>query len=803
MANKYSKYKLNPAVSNYVDPGSVKVNEILRERYDQNKGQKDLLDRTLASMSVLQGDQYLMENAKTGIRDQLSSIVSSGAYEDAGLLIQESITDLAGNKGVQAAQKSYENRQKELDFITKQRQAGVEILDFGKFKGAEHSSYTENEDGTYQTNVYQPLSESKLEYGEKMKGLFSNMKANSWGINSGDVGSAVNRMYGAYLNSREGGQDFRRLVELEYDENIPFEQRKEMAKRDIKNRLNAFASNHIHTKGVKPAKPSKYQTQQYGLFNQMMGKNSSVQKAGVTFDAGHQVSAMTGETTTLATMSSLIENIKNKDLKSARDVQINHRKIIDRLEINGHVTPDQAKVYREKNIELFDVMKSADFSQNKSLAIEAYIKYATTGVPIGDASTLDPYMKNAKQESLEFLKKGLPAAAGTSLGSKILRMPLVSKGIWAAGKGLAVGYAGYKLIEGGIGRAFDQRGNVRGFMNPESEDSFGSYLGLDTEMEDLMQNLSDVDQINRVFGLTGEDALTPQDTDLMKTIGAEYLKYMQTDGDMIDEIMDENGGGAVDYAVEMPDISTEYGKAGSKMLDYIMANGSITDYRVMEYPETSDEWKELTQDGKQVSTAKFISKGIIPPSLMYNTPTRLSAIRPGSGKEADRQMILEPKVAEGAYGLETLAGQFGKATGNLQYAVIENTQQMLQDVASPTINQTANAVMQSTMLIAQQAGLQEQPMIMQSYKYAMELVLHEMGKSYYPWKASFDKDYAAIATNVEYDPNTGELTGMDERQQADYQEVLDQRKFGTFEVQNGVNTLVSPGFVHRSDIKLR
>ena len=279
MANKYSKYKLNPAVSNYVDPGSVKVNEILRERYDQNKGQKDLLDRTLASMSVLQGDQYLMENAKTGIRDQLSSIVSSGAYEDAGLLIQESITDLAGNKGVQAAQKSYENRQKELDFITKQRQAGVEILDFGKFKGAEHSSYTENEDGTYQTNVYQPLSESKLEYGEKMKSLFSNMKANSWGINSGDVGSAVNRMYGAYLNSREGGQDFRRLVELEYDENIPFEQRKEMAKHDIKNRLNAFASNHIHTKGVKPAKPSKYQTEQYGLFNQMLGKNSSDPKS--------------------------------------------------------------------------------------------------------------------------------------------------------------------------------------------------------------------------------------------------------------------------------------------------------------------------------------------------------------------------------------------------------------------------------------------------------------------------------------------------------------------------------------------
>jgi len=40
MANKYSKYKLNPAVSNYVDPGSVKVNELLRARYDQTKRKK-------------------------------------------------------------------------------------------------------------------------------------------------------------------------------------------------------------------------------------------------------------------------------------------------------------------------------------------------------------------------------------------------------------------------------------------------------------------------------------------------------------------------------------------------------------------------------------------------------------------------------------------------------------------------------------------------------------------------------------------------------------------------------------------
>ena len=169
MANKYSKYQLRPAVSNYVDPGSVKVNEVLRARYDQNKAQKDLLDRTLAGINTLQGDQYIIENAKTDIRNKLSNIVASGAYEDAGLTIQETITDLAGNKGIQAAQMSYQNRQKELEFINQQRQAGIEVLDFGRFEGSSHNSYIQNEDGTYTTNIYQPLSEQKLAYDEKMK----------------------------------------------------------------------------------------------------------------------------------------------------------------------------------------------------------------------------------------------------------------------------------------------------------------------------------------------------------------------------------------------------------------------------------------------------------------------------------------------------------------------------------------------------------------------------------------------------------------------------------------------------------
>tara|TARA_R110002012_G_scaffold4248_4_gene19516 strand:+ start:11795 stop:14215 length:2421 start_codon:yes stop_codon:yes gene_type:complete len=806
MANKYSKYQLRPAVSNYVDPGSVKVNEILRERYDQNKAQKDLLDRTLSGINTLQGDQYIMENAKSDIRNKLSNIVSSGAYEDAGLIIQESITDLAGNKGVKAAQMSYENRQKELDFITKQRQQGIEILDFGKFKGEAHKSYMEDENGKFVTNVYQPLSEPKLEYDEKMKQLFSSMKSNTWGITDANADKHATRMYGAYINSKEGAQDFRRLVELEYDESIPFDKRKEMAEQEIRQRMQTFARAHVHTKVQNPGKASeKYRKDQQNLFAMMLGEKNTIQKSGVSLNIGNTPSLETGETTTLSMMSGSIEAIKNKDYKAAKDMQVHHRKIIDRLESSGLATKEQADLYRQNNISLFEVMKTQGFSEEKSTAIEAYIKYATTDVPFGDGSTLDPYMKESWNDIVNTGGKALGAGAAYGITSRLpgwlLNNKLGRGAVWSISKGVAAGYATAKVGEGLVGRLFDQRGNVRGWNNPENQESFGAkYLGLDTEMEDLMQNLTDVDHINRVFGLEGDNQLTTKDTDLIKTIGSKYLEYMQKEGDALDELIDTNGGGAVDYAVELPDLSTPEGAKGAKMLDDLLGRSTINNFRVYGMSEGSPEYEALTEDG--TSLTDFKGKGIIPPSLVYNTPLRLSVLRPGTKTNGgDQEVIFEPKIAEGAAGMKTIAGQYAKATGNLQYAVVENVQQMLQDITQPTLLETSNAMLQSTQLISDDVGLDSYELRMASYKHAMNLVLSEMPKSYGKWLNSFNTDYAANAANVEY--KDGQLSGMDERQTQMYREYLDRKTFGTFEKIDGQIVKTANGFVHRSDIKIR
>ena len=59
MANKYSNFKFEPYKSVYVDPQTTEIQKILRERWDQNRSKYDLLDNSLNSMQVGEGDQTI------------------------------------------------------------------------------------------------------------------------------------------------------------------------------------------------------------------------------------------------------------------------------------------------------------------------------------------------------------------------------------------------------------------------------------------------------------------------------------------------------------------------------------------------------------------------------------------------------------------------------------------------------------------------------------------------------------------------------------------------------------------------
>lgn len=216
MASKYSNYELKPYVSTYANPYSVEVNEVLRKRYDDNKASVDLIDKTLGSKQVLDGDRVHVEKAKGMVEEKFTKITNAGDYENATLVVDEVMVDLETNKGLQYAQQSYVNRQNELKYIQEANMQGFEMLDFGQFSVSGHQSYTQDEEsGAWEKNIYQPASEKQHAYDESIRGLIGNIRADSSGISQGKADRIAKNLLPGYLDSFVGDQHFRKLTQLE------------------------------------------------------------------------------------------------------------------------------------------------------------------------------------------------------------------------------------------------------------------------------------------------------------------------------------------------------------------------------------------------------------------------------------------------------------------------------------------------------------------------------------------------------------------------------------------------------------
>lgn len=255
MANKYSKYQIQPYVSMYVDPQKVAVAQILRGRYDENKKQADLLQRTVGGLDVLEGDKQLKQDAIDGVNTAFSDIASTGAYEYAGAAVTQQTTDFIGNEGLKAARQSYANWQDEQKINNQLRAQGKQIL-FNRVPVVVDGQVQYNEDGTvimqdaaqahqshYQdpttgemvTSVYQGNSEAQLDYAAKMQTLVADIatdpvKLKQAGLTQAEVDGylvsgthlgpekikkIVNGLKQVYMQSDEGIQQVRKLTQLD------------------------------------------------------------------------------------------------------------------------------------------------------------------------------------------------------------------------------------------------------------------------------------------------------------------------------------------------------------------------------------------------------------------------------------------------------------------------------------------------------------------------------------------------------------------------------------------------------------
>jgi hypothetical protein len=259
MANKYSRYELQPFPSLYVDNKQPEIAELLVNRYNQNKTSKDLIDRTLGQMELLDGDKGHLERVKGEVKGTLKDHISRGDWENSSLVVADAANMVATDAGLIASNRSMQNRQAEIAAVREARLNGISMLDFGASMRTTHQSYVYDENlKTYVTNIYEPLSETQLDYRtrkEKMVGNIPSSQGLTWaGISRGQTNKTANLLVEQYItDTNEGKQEFKKLVELDLPSTIPLEERAKMAKAQILEDFRQVAQQQEYNKVIAPA----------------------------------------------------------------------------------------------------------------------------------------------------------------------------------------------------------------------------------------------------------------------------------------------------------------------------------------------------------------------------------------------------------------------------------------------------------------------------------------------------------------------------------------------------------------------
>ena len=197
MANKYSKYQLQPYISQYVDPQRTKIAETLRSRYESNLAGHSGVTNAVSSIKVGAGDQHIKDDAVDQVSKDFESVIKNNNYEDAGLVVAQSQQNLMANEGLVTASQSYNNWENEQKVASEIKMKTGKNMLFGteyerdengvivrNEKGVakiinkfdKHQSYYQDENtGEMVKNVYQSTAQAQLQYSDKMQAIIENI----------------------------------------------------------------------------------------------------------------------------------------------------------------------------------------------------------------------------------------------------------------------------------------------------------------------------------------------------------------------------------------------------------------------------------------------------------------------------------------------------------------------------------------------------------------------------------------------------------------------------------------------------
>jgi hypothetical protein len=256
-----SKYdltnQLSPVQSTFVDPGLNTFKEAAltyRKTYDQNKDAYNLTKRVIAELELMPGDEKmgLKDEFGNNINQIFEDIISTGAYEDAELAVQNAVSYLTSDKTITQARKNAAEYKRDQLMIEQFGPSGV--LDFNKNLGETFTTVSDDGEGNKQINRYDSKMEAKEDQIAVMTNLVSGIASdgrpwssvigdylqygNSSGVSKSKVERIVNDLYEAYIQGKAGDQDKRSLGAINGLSD-------EGAKADIIRRMQAIASKQV------------------------------------------------------------------------------------------------------------------------------------------------------------------------------------------------------------------------------------------------------------------------------------------------------------------------------------------------------------------------------------------------------------------------------------------------------------------------------------------------------------------------------------------------------------------------------
>jgi hypothetical protein len=621
-------FEFKPYKSVFTPTGRPEVAQMLRQRYDENREQTDLVQQLLASIETRPGDSTLKDAAGDRINTELGGIIKSGRYELAGVALGNAKNILNTDPGLKAAQASYENRMADLKFLEEEGAKGPTI-DWGADDWATGVSYIEGEDGTMKENVYQRQATTMYDYGKEKRSMLKTISADWTGISPDKAALIAETLLSTYLGGTNaiGEQEFRYLMtktNLSEVENM--DERQTSAIEKIRGDFQALTLQYVHQKKSEDTQNLSKEIK--------VGKTGFWNKKLITGQNYTNIDASSDE------VSNYIKNVQEihwdfdpKTPISYEDTRmaVNMLKIdaIAALEQSGQYTSDQI----EKHISMIYDLTG---NNEKYLPLAGLMDYLTLDLgPWNDrkdgvfGDVEDKFGRLADEGIGDVGLDAVGAAGSTYIGLqllqgawntfggkkvKLLKTIFGNKGLLSLGAGS--GSIMYDLANNNI---FNERNNVRdpkpwliGDVQMSEEESFKWIM------------LNNLDWVNEKLGTE----YTLDDPNYQQAVknGLALLDWRKNHGgDEMDNIADSGKGTAfegkvlgINDATILRNINTKLEGAGPTDFRLIGSGGRASWHDVLHGKNIVNEFKDISK--KEIN---FKFKGIVQGSIRHDIPLSL------------------------------------------------------------------------------------------------------------------------------------------------------------------------------------